>query len=403
MKRLLLAPLLSLACFACRDSPPTTGDKPKADTGTTGPTLCSTTTDCGGLGICVAGVCEAVTPCSADSECQNAVCHTTRGYCVQCDGRHPNECQAGQTCQYDFTCVAIGGPDAGPGDGGTCSGTCATKAECGGEQVCKNGACCAPPPRCFTADDCPANSPECNGADGRCFGSMTCATDNECLGFPGCSAGGCYCDSPPTGVCRVRENECAIDADCQDTTKVCTPSTPRRCVTAQTCTNDTQCQAEGLICDQASGRCKNGQPCPNGNECTPGTQACVGGVCVPRTCLNDPTLCATGQVCNASGQCVTSADTCTSDAQCSSGYYCDTTASRCAVGCRSSTDCGGGTCDAAHRCQGQGTVCGDCMTDAECPAGSACTQGKCRQQCAAPEECSPLPFCGLITHSCLCL
>ncbi|MBI2377149.1 MAG: hypothetical protein HYV07_24320 [Deltaproteobacteria bacterium] len=421
MKRTPLASLLALALLAgCRDTKPSTGTPPKADTGTTGPVLCSTTSNCGGLGICVAGVCEAVVACAGDTACgAGQVCHTTRGYCVECDGRHANECPTGQTCQFDFTCVPIGGAnDAGTGDGGTCSGTCATRAECAADQVCKTGACCAPPPRCFTTEDCPASRPECNGADGRCFGGDVCTSDSDCLTKPGCSGGGCFCDPPGgAGTCRVRPNECASDADCNDATKLCTLSaTPRRCITAASCTSDTQCAPDGLICDTASMRCKNGRPCPTGTECTPTTQACVAGVCVPRSCLNDPTICnSTTEVCDATGHCVPnmSGNTCTADSNCNSGYYCNTSTSRCALGCRTNTDCPNGTCGAAHQCQyGQGAVCAECdpaLNGADCPAGSTCFDSPilgplCRESCGAISgtTCMANPSASCIFGKCSC-
>lgn len=52
--------------------------------------------------------------CVGDGDCQSGqVCHTTRKFCVQCDGRHPNECPAGQACRADFKCVVPDRTDSG--------------------------------------------------------------------------------------------------------------------------------------------------------------------------------------------------------------------------------------------------------------------------------------------------
>jgi hypothetical protein len=354
----------------------------------------------------VGGVCEAVTPCQDDNACtaSGKVCHTTRGYCVQCDGRHTNECPAGTTCQFDFTCAALTAGDGGVSDGGSCSGQCTDRTMCGTDQVCRGGACCPPPARCVSINDCPVNRPECNGATGECFGGDSCIQDMECDGKPGCAPGACFCDAPAVGQpgeCRARPDECQDDMGCWQNGayagKVCTvQASPRRCVDAPNCTGDVACASLGLVCDLVMAspsyqRCVNGTPCPNGNECNPSTQACVDMVCVGKNCNNTPNFCMANERCDmATGTCLPlMSGTCTTDGMCNPGFWCNTAVNMCELGCRDSSECSGGVCDANHRCQQPtGNVCGPCTSDADCPAGTNCRPHSIRSEMLCYEACN---------------
>lgn len=398
--------------------------EPRADAGGSVDT-CNTTADCGGRGVCMAGVCEAVTTCTADDECTSLgkVCHSIRGYCVECDGRHAGECEAGETCQFDFTCVALGGADAGTNT--TCTGTCNDRSECASDMVCKNNACCPPPSRCTSPNDCPLDRPDCNGATGQCFGSSGCNVDQDCASQPGCANDACACQitGAPPGVCVPRQNECASDADCLDNGvyvgEFCTLDvTPTRCQPAPGCNSDAQCVPYNLVCDLMPGspslnKCKNGTPCPNGTECNPTTEICgPNGVCIRKNCLNTPSVCTGTETCDPlTGQCVPmSMGSCTSDAMCNAGYYCNllTNPGVCTVGCRDSTDCGGGICDANHQCQAaMGGVCGACVADTDCPANTRCIEelGLCYESCSsiAMIPCTMNPMAMCVFGNCSCL
>lgn len=355
---------------------------------------CTTSTDCGGSGVCVAGVCQAVTACNSDGECaaQGKVCHMRRFYCVDCDGTHSNECASGQTCQFDFTCVAIGSgaPDAGQ-QGGSCAGLCSTRGDCSAERVCRSGTCCVPPARCLSPDDCPSSRPECNGATGECFGGQ-----DECGSDVDCQQGGAY-----------------VGKFCNLTTQ------PRQCVTAPSCGGDADCASSGLVCDLAPGspslsKCVNGTPCPTGNECNSTTQVCVNRVCASKTCMNFPSVCDADEICNnTTGQCVPSqGGTCAGDEDCQQRYFCNTasTPGVCELGCRGNGDCPGGICNASHRCEAaQGGICGTCNDSSECPAGTRCIQnpltgGKvCYEGCSSQSmvSCSdPMSLCLFGNCSC---
>lgn len=399
---MFVAALTVVAASGCREQGGTF--VPKADSGMM-VASCNTNADCGGRGICVSGICEAVTSCTTDDQCsgEGKVCHSRRFYCVECDGTHQDECPSGQTCQFDFTCVMIGGGgDGGVGDGATttCSGSCTDRTMCGPDQVCTGGQCCPPPARCFSPADCPTSRPECNGATGQCFGGDSCVTDNDCSTRPGCAANACVCELA-SGTCRMRPDECQSDQDCRDngayTGKFCTiTSPPRRCLTAPSCVSNADCVQSGLICDLTAGsdsinKCVNGRPCPMGNECNPTTESCDRGVCVPRSCINSPSLCGPTEMCNpTTGLCEqNSSGTCTVDADCPADRWCNTflIPASCQLGCRDNSSCvPPQVCDASHQCAGgAGMVCSDCTTDAECPAGTECNMflGKCYERCDA--------------------
>ncbi|MCB9648561.1 MAG: hypothetical protein H6730_18460 [Deltaproteobacteria bacterium] len=423
---LVLGPLLLLLALAsgCRNAGGGTNNPTnRPDAGGSTTLTCTQTSDCGGAGVCVAGLCQSVKSCQMDSDCASdgKVCHASRFYCVECDGR-PGQCAAGSTCQSDFTCAVLTAPDAGVSP---CSGTCADRSECGQDEVCSaDGECCPPPSRCRSPNDCPASQPECNGATGQCFGGAGCFQDADCEQETACTGGRCFCDiqGAPPGTCRQRPDECQTDADCFDNgtfiQKFCTVANPpKRCADAPSCSTDNDCSSYGLVCDTAAGSpsmgyCQNGLPCTvGGNECPVG-QTCVNNVCVGENCLNKPSLCTANETCDpVTAMCVpNNTGTCTQDTDCQAGYYCNTSSSTCQVGCRDNTECPGGVCNAAHQCEyPMGQFCGPCTTDADCPGGARCvnnpfTGNTCYEQCSTilMQPCSD-PNASCIFGNCSCL
>ncbi len=385
-----LTALLALSASSCRDGTGVFVPQPDASTG---PLTCSSTADCGGVGICVAGLCQEVRSCTVDDECasDNKVCHTNRFYCVECDGTHPGECPMGQTCQFDFTCVPIGGGmDAGTSTTTACSGNCTDRGECGPDQVCKDSQCCPPPPRCASPQDCPSSAPQCNGATGQCFGGQSCILDTDCDNMGGCAPGTCRCDgmNGQPGSCVLRDNECDEDSDCLMSGQFCAKlQTPRLCLMAPLCMGDAQCANQGLVCDTNAGHCVNGMACSQGSGC-PGNQVCINDVCTAQSCVTNPGLCNAMETCDqATGTCIPAqGGSCTTDNDCQAGFYCETMIAQpeCRVGCRDNADCSGGVCNAAHQCEfPMGGICGPCTTDMDCPAGTTCgmLSGKCVETC----------------------
>ncbi|MEQ9499645.1 MAG: hypothetical protein RIT81_22350 [Deltaproteobacteria bacterium] len=405
---------------ACRDQGGVPVDR--RDAGTSALT-CMTTTDCGGTGVCVAGLCQQVTSCNEDSECaaDNKVCHNSRFFCVDCDGRE-GQCDTGFRCQFDFTCAEVTTSTMSERN---CMSSCTDRSMCNPDQVCDAamGQCCDPPRRCRSPADCPTSQPECNGANGSCFGGDGCFDDNECEQQPGCAGGLCECEivGGGSGTCVMRGAECANDMDCFDNGtydgKYCTLAMPPpRCIEAPMCTDSVACSRLGLVCDMTQGspsfgRCKNGDPCPMGNECG-ANQVCANGVCVGENCSNNPALCGQNEMCDGvSLTCVpVQGGTCTVDTDCQAGYYCETSISECRVGCRDNSECGSGICNAMHQCeQPAGGLCGACATDADCPAGASCKditgQMKCYEDCNTftGQDCmiDPSATCFITVCSCL--
>ena len=399
-------------------------DKSAQDSGVPAQIACVENSECPAGNVCENGFCTLLITCDSDDDCAAAgkVCHNTRGICVQCDGQHENECPEGQTCQFDFTCVSIGGADAGPNDAGTCEGACGSRDDCAEHLVCSGGSCCPPPSRCQTSDDCPRSAPECNAATGACFGGDSCNVDQDCVDKPGCPGITCACDlTTQPGVCRPRQDECQNDMDCYDGMgaydgKYCAlRAQPKVCLEAPPCTDDIECSLHYLVCDQAAGspslnRCINGIPCPMGNEC-PGTQTCLDGTCVGQNCINTPSMCTGNETCNTqTGRCeMGGSSSCMMDTDCPQGQYCNTASMACLPGCRDNNDCPmGSICDAAHQCtQAAGGLCGPCASDADCPAGTECFESQilgklCRERCLPGATCTlnPQAMCFFFVCSC---
>ncbi len=407
---------------ACRDTQGGVMPNNNNNTNDAGNTTmtCTRTVDCGGVGVCVAGICEAVSACTVNADCadEGGVCHSQRFFCVECDGM-PGQCPPGETCQSDFSCASV---QTSPMT--ECMGSCPDRNQCGMDEVCKDGGCCPPPSRCRGPEDCPTSAPDCNGATGQCFGGTGCFNDRECETEPGCAAGACFCDiqGTPPGRCTVRPDECQTDPDCFENgvfaQKFCTiANPPKRCAAAPACTSDAECAASGLVCDMTAGSpsmgyCQNGTPCtPNGNECSNGA-VCDQGICRPPNCGNTPSLCQADEVCDpVTLMCVPmQGGTCTTNSECNAGYFCNTSTSMCEVGCRDNTECMGGICNAQNMCEfPMGQFCGPCMVDTDCPANGRCVDnpftGKtCYESCSTVlmQPCSD-PADSCIFGNCSCL
>ena len=421
-KRLhLIVALIAATAFAC-DRGGKAGMPGPTDSGVVEQIACTMNSDCPPANLCSDGFCEPVIGCNVDDDCAavGKVCHSTRGFCVECDGKHENECPMGQTCQFDFTCVGAGGSDGGVGDASTCSGTCSTRDDCDTGLVCSGNSCCPPPARCVTADDCPANSPECNAATGLCFGGDSCLSDQDCVDKPGCPGSLCACDQVSAGqpgTCRPRSDECQSDQDClnmgaYDGKYCAVRAQPKTCLEAPTCTEEIDCAQFLLVCDQmmgsaSQGRCVNGAACPMGNEC-PANQTCQDGQCVGQNCINTPNLCGMGENCNTqTGRCEMGGNTsCTDNSDCPQGQYCNTSANVCLPGCRDNSDCPmGAICDANNQCvQQPGGYCGPCQTDADCPGGLSCglISQQCKQRCQSASDCTFDPSASCTFFFCSC-
>lgn len=244
--------------------------------------------DCVEIPDCVTnGDCPACFICE-DGECVPQVCPDGRtcvdGDCVlACDCLNPN-CPQGQVC--------VTGP-FGVCYCTTCSGGCATNADCGEGCTCVNGQCVTAPcyGPCTSGSDC---GDGCGCQGGQCVScdSLTCVQCATVLGCQ-CTDSVTCVNSPCDNPC-ANANDCATGCGCQD----------NNCVgcNAVSCTTNANCP-EGCFCN--NGTC-SANPCANTycsspEDCGPGC-TCVNGRCVPCSSLSCNTLeCANTPGCACNG------------------------------------------------------------------------------------------------------
>ncbi len=132
------------------------------------------------------------------------------------------------------------------------------------------------------------------------------------------------------------------------------------------------------VCDEASGECRNEEPCGVDRDCLAGYE-CEDKTCTARTECESDDDCDPG-LCSESGVC-TNPDSCTEDAECLSGTYCRF----------DSTDAEEGTCrrDPCNDIVCQRGVCergsDECVSEESCTKETeveACVNG---EKCAVPE------------------
>ncbi|MDH5674368.1 MAG: DUF3344 domain-containing protein [Myxococcales bacterium] len=246
---------------------------------------------------------------------------------------------------------------------------------------------------CSSTNDaaCAGNRPQCLLAQGVCGcsdsdGDSECGASDSgriCNGpagscVPGCSSAegrnlcpmGQYCDDLSGAVGSCVTEDCVDDGDCSDPLPICdTGAVPNRCVQ---CLLDQDCEV-GTICDTAGDK-----------------------TCVQCTAENS-TACSSagaGTACLDSGSCG-----CTGDADCGgnqSGRVCDSSVSRCTVGCRGE---GGNGCPATLVCTSSSSEIGQCVAcldDADCGGDTPrCdTSSELCVQCLDASDCgSDAPVC----------
>ncbi|MCB9597449.1 MAG: hypothetical protein H6719_32305 [Sandaracinaceae bacterium] len=289
---------------------------------------CGTVDDgCGGTLEC--GDCGIGAACADDADCASGTCldESESGWF---GGHCSMECYVDADCGTGFHCAFALGNLARIG---VCMVTCGTDMDCRGpEYTCyqadMDGAReCAPVGvgTGTTGDPCATNADCAGGEDYICL--------REGRGYRG-------------GMCS---ESCLVDGDC-GTGNHCAfvPATGGEGVCLPTCTTDTDCRADGYVCQNAD------EDAGAVNECFPGATG-TGAIGAPCDGVWD---CAGGE----NGSCFT--------ADLLDGY--------CTIlGCIADTDCGAGShCSSFN--DGAGGIIGvcqpDCTTDADCrPMGYACT------------------------------
>jgi len=175
-----------------------------------------------------------------------------------------------------------------------------------------------------------------------------CKSDSECR--PG------VCDIA-TGKCGPAElpkctdgTECNSWEECKkdennlsDTNTYCLP---------KGCTTDSDCGADGAVCDETTKTCHSGtvQPaCNVDSDCT-ADHFCdqADNQCKPKqTACTEDSQCPTDHFCDqADNQCKPKQTACTEDSQCYEGFVCEQTTKKCWPKCDVDTDCPAGpTCN----------------------------------------------------------
>jgi len=400
---------------------------------------------CGGACCAAAQVCHDDACCTPETSCEvlGATCGEPADGCgdvlacgacpayAECNDAFECECQwescddlccdQGQACVDGACCVPdCAGAQCGDADGcgGLCDGPCTDilYQECvAGACACIHDACaggCCPPGETCQGGACAPCDPVCDGA--------SCGDDDGCGGLcdgacPGaeevCFDGLCVCAFSACGDACCGEGElcadglCCTPLTCVETGAAC--GTPPdgcggtldcgSCGGGATCTQDFQCQCDGLSCGDAC--------------CSPGEVCHQGSCCGPLTCEGEGIECGTLiDGCGASLDC----GTCGANEDCSflqtcvcvdvsCGGLCCAPGQTCQGGaCTGSCvpSCAGKTCGADDGCGG---VCdGSCVGANEvCSAGACvCEFEACGGGCCAYDETCVGGACVLCTPDC---
>ncbi len=247
---------------------PDAGGSSGGDDTLSGPTECSSHTDCTGeqlgpcatatcaKGVCVAAAAPQGTPCDDGNACtQGDVC--SQGACV---GPQVNPCDDQNPCTND-TCAPTTGcvhqANTAP---------CSDGKPCTVDDTCSQGACKGGPAKnCYDGNICTFDW--CNTKNGDCVHNKKALHKKPCTDGSACTL---------ADVCK--------DGTCKSGKKA-------KCSDGNPCTTDT--------CAAKSG-CKH---TPNTNPCSDGDACTTGDVCAGGQCTSGPKGCDDGNVCTV--------DTCT--------------------------------------------------------------------------------------------
>lgn len=353
----------------------------------------STCSNGGGTGKKDAGHSSAdvyVPECVESFDCFEGDCKD--GACVKCNpdpGATVDVCAAGKVCNNYFKCVDCTGGSCAVGDASTVT-TCATRADCPADKVCKSKKCIAPDPggSCLTNDECLAGS-VCNYNANPSVCIVGCFSNADCKGMV--LDGGLpapHCDNQVTNQCGpcIDGNDCATGEICKD----------QRCQVAPECVPPDRTPCGNRACISADGGGYVCGPCSSADQCGAGYD-CVAGNCKEKsTGCTDDSQCKTispGHICDRStGQCEWGCLPRPSDAGpcvncCPGDKECDTNTHKC-----SDTACA----DCSPPCMGMGQVC-DTAT-CTCRTGTGADGGSSYPPCNK-DDCSGCPsgtscYCG---------
>ncbi|MBA2661330.1 MAG: hypothetical protein H0U74_03495 [Bradymonadaceae bacterium] len=337
------------------------------------PTVCTHANACmrasliGTAANCTAScVFEEITQCINSDNCCPANCNANNdnncaSFCGNgiiepgelCDGNCPTSCTPPNSCTSSVL----------SGSASTCSSMCTNSAitQCiSGDGCCPTGCTHQLDSDCnCTPKTCAQLGVQCGETDNGCGTIIEC----QCGAGKSCVAGICETESPgtrPIGDACTNASQCSgVDAicitetnfkhgycsqNCQTSSECPTGShcgtvRPGLRICAKSCTDNTQCRADGYLCHiplmdvvendvkecapAGTGTAAVGQPCQAIWQCSGGTRAsCLtsypGGYCT-ESCAFFTALCPNGSTCDSNNQCHKD---CLTSLDCRSGYIC---------------------------------------------------------------------------------
>lgn len=363
-------------------------------------------------GRCVAdiGGCKSDSECGSREFCDIALrtCRALKAYCESCS----QDAECGGANDH---CVRH--PDF-PGAPPFCALGCATNADCGNGQACRDT----------------VKGKQCVPANGRCSGGVnefctpdlgaTCRVDSDCPADSGqvCDQGSRTCIARDSG-CRASQacdpetrkcvSACRFDSECQERYTedfICVRNT---CVQAETCFEDEDCD-EGRFCFKESGApsglcrvsCDSSDDCPLAEICshTP-PRRCVAG-------CDSNADCRLTAVCRA-GACATTdrngAQHCQTKEVCDFREFCSNEACRTeSKHCQAKPT--SAACGAGGKLSSLAFPADRSGSSYSCPAGSIqasgnptlCVADRCLYDCANDDECPNGFYCAALGAQQLC-
>lgn len=254
----MTAAALGWALAACHHAPPT------PDGGTP---QCETRADCDAGLICTKQL--TCSNCTSTGQCAlKELCDPKQALCVFRPG-WGDQCQTNSQCTLGQYCI---------------QGLCASSASA---QLCPDG----------TSSECPMGM-RCNGINLVCEQNLGCLANDDCDPGETCNAGLHACEPTCTSanqsqLCQASQKcagglcvECTQNSDCNGVGLVCDAA--GNCSSGTQCYTDRDCQIP-LVCYTLTGQCvPQLPPCNSNEDCGTGQQCDIGtGQCIPSTCQPD--------------------------------------------------------------------------------------------------------------------
>lgn len=380
---------------ACNDDNPCTMDSCVPGLGcTTTPvadlTACGTA-QCGGLGICVGGICSSPPVCNDNNPCTIDSC-TAGGLCQHKPTTQAVLCDDGNLCTTGDVCISglCKGKPVICEDSGPCAATKCDAAKGCLKFIAPDKTACNDENNCTDSDTCIAGS--CTGIP------ILCDDNNPCTKDACDFHAGCWHTHANDGLLCSDGEPCTLDDHCVSGKCLGKPiSNCKMCKLNSDCADNNPCTLEK--CGPA-GVClygfANGQPCNDGLHCTV-SDLCTAGICtgIQQKGCDEPVCHPLGPICSSDGL--------DSDGNCPAGYTCS-----CVSSCSDCADCPLRVCLAkpaatyplalcgiTNDCEGDVATCqcvGDPAIGNDCAATVCAPKPNC--ECTVDLDCAAKGLCG---------